>query len=48
MAVPATKLNVHQIVENHRILEKTVMDQAKEIAELKAMISTFFKGGAKP
>ena len=34
MAVPATKLNVHQIVENHRILEQTVMAQAKQIAEL--------------
>ena len=33
-AVPATKLNVHQIVENHRILEQTVMAQAKQIAEL--------------
>jgi len=33
MAVPATKLNVHQIVENHRILEQTVMEQAKQIAE---------------
>lgn len=34
MAVPATNLNVHQIVENHRILEQTVMAQAKQIAEL--------------
>ncbi len=34
MAVPATRLNVHQIAENHRILEQTVMAQAKQIAEL--------------
>jgi hypothetical protein len=34
MAVPATNLNVHQIAENHRILEQTVMAQAKQIAEL--------------
>jgi hypothetical protein len=34
MAIPATKLNVHQMAENHRILEQTVMTQAKQIAEL--------------
>jgi len=38
MAVPATKLNVHQIAENHRILEQTVMAQAKQISELKTMV----------
>jgi hypothetical protein len=32
-AIPATRLNIHQMAENHRILEQTVMDQAKQIAE---------------
>jgi hypothetical protein len=43
MAVPATKLNVHQMAENHRILEQTVMTQAKQIAELKAMVEQLLK-----
>ena len=39
MAVPATTLNVHQIAENHRILEQTVMNQAKQIAEQSKQIA---------
>jgi hypothetical protein len=43
MAVPATILNVHQMAENHRILEQTVMAQANQIAELKAMVEQLLK-----
>jgi hypothetical protein len=45
MAVPFTNLNIHQIAENHRILEETVATQAeqlevqrKQIEQLKAAV----------
>ena len=45
MAVPFTNLNIHQIAENHRILEETVMNQAeqlevqrKQIEQLQAVV----------
>jgi hypothetical protein len=43
MAVPATTLNVHQMAENHRILEQTMVAQAKQIAELKEMVEQLLK-----
>ena len=49
-AIPATRLNVHQMAENHRILEQTVMaqekqiaEQSKQIAEIKAMVEKLLK-----
>jgi len=43
VAVPATNLNIHQIAENHRILEETVMEQAQQIEQLKAMVEMLMK-----
>lgn len=37
--IPATRLNIHQVVENHRILEEKVLLQEQEIAELKNTIN---------
>jgi hypothetical protein len=37
--IPATRLNLHQVVENHRILEEKVLSQVQEIAELKNTIN---------
>ncbi len=31
MAVPFTNLNIHQLAENHRILEETVVTQAEQL-----------------
>lgn len=39
MAVPAVNLNVHQIAENHRILEQTVMAQAAQIEKLDEVVN---------
>ena len=39
MAVPAVSLNVHQIAENHRILEQTVMEQAAQIEKLDEVVN---------
>lgn len=39
MAVPATNLNVHQIAENHRFLENTVMAQAVQIEKLDEVVN---------
>ena len=39
MAVPAVNLNVHQIAENHRILEQTVMAQAVQIEKLDEVVN---------
>jgi hypothetical protein len=43
VAVPATNLNIHQIAENHRILEQTVTEQAQQIEQLKAMVEMLMK-----
>jgi hypothetical protein len=39
MAVPATNLNVHQIAENHRFLENTVMAQSVQIEKLDEVVN---------
>jgi hypothetical protein len=41
--VAETKLNIHQVVENHRILEQVVFDQANLIQSLEAKLEQLIR-----
>jgi hypothetical protein len=47
MAVPFTNLNIHQIAENHRILEETVMNQAEQLEVQRKQIEQLQEAVAK-
>jgi hypothetical protein len=44
--VPETTLNLHQVVENHRILEQLVFQQQQQIEQLQATIDRLVLHGA--
>lgn len=44
--VPETTLNLHQVVENHRILEQLVFQQQQQIEQLQATINRLVLHGA--